>query len=268
MEVALGVFDEPIKKTSNDLDEDFLSRPATTALEYLRQVQREAAQCPDVVVATQFTRNEGESIKNQYSEIRSRLTPAPSNFIPNLAWQREQASNFAEIRQQLNYFKSRGFERPLHEINDIQLPNRTSEGAWCRFCLGKEKFQEVERRKRGQSGNATGDARKDDSDNENPIGAVSKGNDPLLSIVTRMNQCTVTDVLEYNVTWLQYIGFSERQGKWLFALLVCLEKPLLPSVSSLLRNLARRCADLRASLSDENDTRLPPLNLIITVVTR
>ena len=31
--------------------------------------RREAAQCPDVVVATQFTRNEGESIKNQYSEV-------------------------------------------------------------------------------------------------------------------------------------------------------------------------------------------------------
>ena len=38
------------------------------------------------------------------------------------------------------------------------------------------------------------------------------------------------------------------QGRWLYALLVCLEKPLAPEACSLLRTLARNCANLRASL--------------------
>lgn len=38
------------------------------------------------------------------------------------------------------------------------------------------------------------------------------------------------------------------KGKWFYALLVCLEKPLLPETTSLLRTLARLCATLRASL--------------------
>lgn len=39
-----------------------------------------------------------------------------------------------------------------------------------------------------------------------------------------------------------------RQGRWLFALLACLEKPLLPGAHSSIRQLARRCAQLRSAL--------------------
>lgn len=38
------------------------------------------------------------------------------------------------------------------------------------------------------------------------------------------------------------------QGRWLFALLACLEKPLLPGAHSSIRQLARRCAQLRSTL--------------------
>ena len=45
------------------------------------------------------------------------------------------------------------------------------------------------------------------------------------------------------------------QGRWFYALLSSLEKPLVPEASYLLRGLARNCANLRASLvSTEHHT--------------
>lgn len=38
------------------------------------------------------------------------------------------------------------------------------------------------------------------------------------------------------------------QGRWIYALLACLEKPLLPEAHSSIRQLARRCAQLRSTL--------------------
>jgi survival of motor neuron protein-interacting protein 1 len=38
------------------------------------------------------------------------------------------------------------------------------------------------------------------------------------------------------------------QGYWFYALLVSLDKPLIPDACSLLRGLARACSRLRASL--------------------
>lgn len=39
--------------------------------------------------------------------------------------------------------------------------------------------------------------------------------------------------------------FESTQGRWLYALLACLEKPLLPEAHSLIRQLARRCSEVR-----------------------
>lgn len=38
------------------------------------------------------------------------------------------------------------------------------------------------------------------------------------------------------------------QGLWMYSLLACLEKPLLPEAHSSIRQLARRCAQLRSTL--------------------
>lgn len=39
--------------------------------------------------------------------------------------------------------------------------------------------------------------------------------------------------------------FKFTQGRWFYALLACLEKPLLPEAHSLIRQLARRCSEVR-----------------------
>ncbi|GAB1297459.1 Gem-associated protein 2 [Apodemus speciosus] len=60
--------------------------------------------------------------------------------------------------------------------------------------------------------------------------------------------------------------FSE--GRWFYALLACLEKPLLPEAHSLIRQLARRCSEVRLLVGSKDDERVPALNLLICLVSR
>ncbi|EHB17675.1 Survival of motor neuron protein-interacting protein 1 [Heterocephalus glaber] len=59
-----------------------------------------------------------------------------------------------------------------------------------------------------------------------------------------------------------------NQGRWFYALLACLEKPLLPEAHSLIRQLARRCSEVRLSVDTKDDERVPALNLLICLVSR
>ncbi|XP_032087032.1 gem-associated protein 2 isoform X4 [Thamnophis elegans] len=91
---------------------------------------------------------------------------------------------------------------------------------------------------------------------------------PLLSIVSRMNQATVTSVLEYLTNWLVEKEFTPELGRWLYALLACLEKPLLPEAHSLIRQLARKCSEVRVLEENKNDEKVSALNLLICLVGR
>ncbi|KAH3720658.1 gem-associated protein 2-like isoform X2 [Dreissena polymorpha] len=97
---------------------------------------------------------------------------------------------------------------------------------------------------------------------------VHEGILPLVSVMLAMDQTTVLKVLEYHLNWFEVTGFTERQGYWFYALLVCLDKPLLPDACALLRELARACSRLRASLESKDDPKLPALNLFICLIAR
>nr|XP_020013466.1 gem-associated protein 2 [Castor canadensis] len=81
-----------------------------------------------------------------------------------------------------------------------------------------------------------------------------------------MNQATVTSVLEYLSNWFGERDFTPELGRWLYALLACLEKPLLPEAHSLIRQLARRCSEVRLLVDSKDDERVPALNLLICLV--
>lgn len=76
------------------------------------------------------------------------------------------------------------------------------------------------------------------------------------------------NLLEYHVQWLKTSTFTEHRGRWLYALLAKLEKPLKPEMGSLIRNLARTCSTLRSKLASPDDPLLIQLNLFICVVGR
>ncbi|XP_023587221.1 gem-associated protein 2 isoform X3 [Trichechus manatus latirostris] len=196
-----------------DLTECFdPSVPPRTPQEYLRRVQLEAAQCPDVVVA----QIDPKKLKRRQTVnvSLSGCQPAPEGYSPTLQWQQQQVAQFSAIRQSVNKHRSHWKSQQL-DSNVIMI-----------------------------------------------------GFPPLLSIVSRMNQATVTSVLEYLSNWFGERDFTPELGRWLYALLACLEKPLLPEAHSLIRQLARRCSEVRLLVDSKDDERVPALNLLICLVSR
>uniref|UniRef100_A0A8C6P114 Gem-associated protein 2 n=1 Tax=Nothobranchius furzeri TaxID=105023 RepID=A0A8C6P114_NOTFU len=194
--------------------------------EYLRQVQLEASLCPEVVVA----QIDPTKLKKQTVNVSvAGCHAAPQGFSPSLRWQQQQVSNFSDVRQ----------------------PRLTDEEGWKRFCLGENVYQ-------GTSSGPT------DAHQEPALDYGKIGFPPFLSIVSRLNQSTVLMLLDVLISWFEEREFVPQLGCWLYALLACLEKPLLPEAHSSIRQLARRCAQLRSTLNEN----LPALNLLICLVAR
>uniref|UniRef100_A0A2R9CRR1 Gem-associated protein 2 n=1 Tax=Pan paniscus TaxID=9597 RepID=A0A2R9CRR1_PANPA len=250
-----------------DLTEGFdPSVPPRTPQEYLRRVQIEAAQCPDVVVA----QIDPKKLKRKQSVniSLSGCQPAPEGYSPTLQWQQQQVAQFSTVRQNVNKHRSHWKSQQLD--SNVTMPKSEDEEGWKKFCLGEKLCAD------GTVGPAT---------NESPgIDYVQIGFPPLLSIVSRMNQvkliieiyaffclATVTSVLEYLSNWFWRKRLYSRIGsigRWLYALLACLEKPLLPEAHSLIRQLARRCSEVRLLVDSKDDERVPALNLLICLVSR
>nr|XP_006117772.1 gem-associated protein 2 [Pelodiscus sinensis] len=234
-----------------DLTEDFdPSLPPRTPQEYLKRVQIEAAQCPDVVVA----QIDPKKLRKKQT-VNIALTgchPAPEGYSPTLKWQQQQVSHFSAVRQSLN--KHRNHWKAQHLDSNVTIPKSDDEEGWKLFCLGERLYSEAAIAVSG---------------NENlGIDYIKIGFPPFLSIVSRMNQATVTSVLEYLINWFGEKEFTSELGRWLYALLACLEKPLLPEAHSLIRQLARRCSEVRVLEENKNEEKVSALNLLICLVSR
>ncbi|XP_023377963.1 gem-associated protein 2 isoform X1 [Pteropus vampyrus] len=178
--------------------------------------------------------------------------PAPEGYSPTLQWQQQQVAQFSVVRQSVNRHRSHWKSQQLD--SNVTMPKSEDEEGWKKFCLGERLCAE----------GAVGPAK-----NESPgIDYIQIGFPPLLSIVSRMNQATVTSVLEYLSNWFGERDFTPELGRWLYALLACLEKPLLPEAHSLIRQLARRCSEVRLLVDSKDDERVPALNLLICLVSR
>ncbi|XP_034964753.2 gem-associated protein 2 [Zootoca vivipara] len=234
-----------------DLSEDFdPTVPPRTPQEYLKRVQIEAAKCPDVVVAQIDPK---KLKKKQTANISlSGCQPAPEGYSPTLKWQQQQVAHFSAIRQSVN--KHRNHWKSQHLDSNVAIPGVEDEEGWKRFCLGEKSYLDT--------------AVEVSRDEDQGIDYVQIGFPPLLSIVSRMNQATVTSVLEYLTNWLAEKKFTPELGRWLYALLACLEKPLLPEAHSLIRQLARRCSEVRVLEENKNDEKVSALNLLICLVGR
>ncbi|XP_074184272.1 gem-associated protein 2 isoform X4 [Rhinolophus sinicus] len=178
-----------------DLTESFdPSVPPRTPQEYLKRVQIEAAQCPDVVVAQIDPKKlkRKQSVNVSVSFITRQLSgcqPAPEGYSPTLQWQQQQVAQFSVVRQSVNRHRSHWKSQQLD--SNVTMPKSEDEEGWKKFCLGEQQCAE----------GAIGPTK-----NENPeIDYIQIGFPPLLSIVSRMNQATVTSVLEYLSNW-----FGER----------------------------------------------------------
>ncbi|XP_030639131.1 gem-associated protein 2 [Chanos chanos] len=229
--------------------EDFdLSEPPRNPQEYLRQVQREASLCPDVVVAQIDPKKlrKNQSVKVALTGCQA----APLGFSPSLKWQQQQVGNFSDIRQSVNKHRQLWQTKTLDD--NVIMPKIDDEEGWKRFCLGENVCLNTAQTDSGEPG----------------VDYIKMGFPPFLSIVSKLNQATVSAVLEYLINWFEEREFVPQLGRWLYALLACLEKPLLPEAHSLIRQLARRCSTVRANLESKDDERLSALNLLICLVAR
>jgi len=109
------------------------------------------------------------------------------------------------------------------------------------------------------SGKSVDEEKKGDDDDESSSSSDSNHEDdgihekhpPLLSILLNLPATTVEDVLRMHVAWLKHYGwFHELQGKWIYALLACLEKPLPCAVIGDIRDLVRVCCKVRNSVCE------------------
>ncbi|XP_067099530.1 gem-associated protein 2 isoform X2 [Osmerus mordax] len=232
---------------SDDLNPN---EPPRNPQEYLRQVQLEASLCPDVVVA----QIDPKKLRKNKQTVNASVTgchAAPEGLSPSLGWQRQQISNFSEIRQSINKHRRHWSSQSLDD--NVIMPKLNDEEGWKKFCLGERVYLNC--------------PPPDKEDSDLGLDYTKMGFSPFLSIVSRLNQATISAVLEYLINWFEEREFVPQLGRWLYALLACLEKPLLPESHSLIRQLARRCSEVRASLSVE-DERLSALNLMICIVAR
>ncbi|XP_028298356.1 gem-associated protein 2 [Gouania willdenowi] len=220
--------------------------------DYLRLVQLEAASCPEVVVA----QIDPKKLKKQQTVNASvaGCEAAPLGLCPSLHWQQQQVSNFSDIRQSITRNRQHWSSQTLDE--NVMMPKLTDDEGWKRFCLGEFVYQ----------GSSSHCGTRPDPEPE--LDYTKVGFPPFLSIVSRLNQSTVLLILDILISWYEEHEFVPQLGRWLYALLASLEKPLLPEAHSSIRQLARRSSQLRRSLESQEDERLPALNLLICLVAR
>ncbi|XP_069586775.1 gem-associated protein 2 isoform X2 [Ranitomeya imitator] len=219
-----------------ELDDFDPAAPPRTPQEYLRRVQIEAARCPEVVIAQIDPKKLKK--KQTVSIALSGCQPAPEGYSPSLRWQQQQVSQFSAVRQSLNKHRSHWKSQPLD--SNVLMPSTEDEESWKRFCLGERLYSDL-------------------------AAALNRENENLgIDYI----KATVTSVLEYLVNWFEERDFTPELGRWLYALLASLEKPLLPEAHSLIRQLARRCSQVRAGVEHREDERVSALNLFICLVGR
>uniref|UniRef100_A0A1I8Q4V1 Gem-associated protein 2 n=1 Tax=Stomoxys calcitrans TaxID=35570 RepID=A0A1I8Q4V1_STOCA len=135
--------------------------------------------------------------------------------------------------------------------NNLEPPLIDDEGAWLKFC--KENF-------------------------------------PKLSIILRLNQRTLEQLLTMLSEWLSGDNMEELVcsstsaaanhsildlansdqwlGSWIYAVLSCLHLPLEPSVHSTLRDIARTSMRLRSRLQSSEFQKAIPYNLFIYIIAK
>uniref|UniRef100_A0A3P9HX97 Gem-associated protein 2 n=1 Tax=Oryzias latipes TaxID=8090 RepID=A0A3P9HX97_ORYLA len=228
-----------------------LSGPPRNPQEYLRQVQLEASMCPEVVVA-QIDPKKLKKKQTVHVSVAGCHAP-PVGFSPSLHWQQQQVSNFSDVRRSITKNRKHWSSQTLD--NNVHMPNLTDEEGWKKFCLGERIYL-------GASACST------DAKPEAELDYSKVGFPPFLTIVCRLNQSTALMVLDVLISWFEEHELVPQLGCWLYALLACLEKPLLPEAHSSIRQLARRCAQLRSTLESQDDDRLAHLNLLICLAAR
>ncbi|XP_065338085.1 gem-associated protein 2 [Cloeon dipterum] len=220
------------------------------AIEYLRFVAHEASQCEDVVVAVIDEKKlRKQTVVYSSGFEKKDENPLSLQLVPR-EWKICQVSDFSNVRTQLAKMKASSSITAIN-VQRKELPLKGDQRSWCRFCLGSEISAKIYE---------TTSPTMKDSEEFHP---------PLASIIFSLDQPLIEKLLEYHTRWMQSTSFTVEQGRWIYSLLAGLELPLTPDVCSVIRALARTCANVRDKLQVDCDAQLvTALNLIICLVSK
>lgn len=95
-----------------------------------------------------------------------------------------------------------------------------------------------------------------------------RGVEPSTALILQFDQVLAQRLFTFLVQYFSKKSFSSKCSEWIYALLARLEKPLHRDVVATIRQLFRRCCELRNELKTNSelfDTHLASLNLLIAI---
>ncbi|XP_041975484.1 gem-associated protein 2-like [Aricia agestis] len=209
-----------------------LKETPTTGEEYLLKVINERRQYSFV---TRCNKDYTKYARNQSCFVNEMPhAKAPEVLVPTIEWQNIQVADFSDTRMYISRMLAKKSLWPT-KVKKIDI-NPNNIGAW------KSLFQ-----------------------NE----------DPSLSSLIGAHSAVIDRGLEILVDVLDHIKpgntITHRTGQWIYALLACIRQPLLSDTISIIRDLARKCAEIRVHLdpeSEETKVAVAPLNIFICLIAR
>ncbi|XP_063545892.1 gem-associated protein 2 isoform X1 [Cydia strobilella] len=220
-----------------------------TGEEYLLKVITERANVAAVTVChkdiTQFAKNQSlffKEVDKNYHHIFKKFQPpgakiAPDKLKTTIEWQKFQMSDFAEVRSSMSKIKANLLEKGIGKkrVKPIVIHEQSLEG-WKVF------FEE---------------------------------HDSTVTCMLGFSPEQLYSGLELLTEILQEVPpgdtIDHKIGQWIYAFLACLTHPPLSETVSLLRDLARTCAEIRSSIDQEEEDaymKAAPMNLFICIVAR
>lgn len=208
-----------------------LKEVPTTGEEYLLRVIKERQSFASV---SRCDKDYSKFAKNQ-SCFAEELphSKAPDNLRPTIEWQNIQVADFSEVRMYVSKLLINKSLWP-NEVQNIEV-DPYNIPAW------KNLFER----------------------------------DPNLSCVLGLHSAMLDRGLEILTEILGDVKpgntLDHKTGRWIYAILACTRQPLISETTSILRNLARKCAEIRSHLDpDDENSKIAavPLNIFICLVSR
>ena len=79
-------------------------------------------------------------------------------------------------------------------------------------------------------------------------------------------QITINYLIQWHINWATTAGPIPDLGmRWLYALMAQVQKPIALETSSQMSKLLRHCISLRGSVTDDNDSRLLAIHMLIAL---
>jgi len=229
-----------------EIDPAALSAPPGDGLEYLRRVRYEARGLPTVIRKAPPTSPAPDD--SPPASLPQPLPPSPRRWIPDAGWEEQLISSFDHLACTLRRAAEGGAFRRQPPPGGPALPPIADSVGWETFCMGSK-------------------------------GMGASGQPPLVSSVGRLEQRASLAVLQVLHSRLERDGQMPPQlARWIYALLLRLERALPSDGAAILRALLRTCAELRSQLEaspaaeaaeeEEAVQQAAALNTILCIVGR